>query len=90
MWHVCGLYANENDLLGQLAHLHTKLICGSSFAYKYPTTPGPDPEMSLPGGTGSQSLEPCGKNREGVGGEYERGVNPPLIRGAGGLPRKIL
>lgn len=31
---VCDLYVKENHL----AHLHTKLICGSSFAYKYPTT----------------------------------------------------
>ena len=38
-------------------------------------------------GTESQSLEPKGENREG--GEFERGVEPPLIRGggSGGLPR---
>ena len=42
--------------------------------------------MLLPGGgTESRSLEPSGESREvGGGGEYERGVEPPLIRGAWG------
>ena len=52
-------------------------------------TAGPDPEMLLPGGTGSRSLEPSGESREGGGGECERGLNPPLIRGSGASPGKF-
>ena len=50
---------------------------------------GPRDVVAGGGGTGSRSLEPSGENREGVGGEYERGVHPPLIRGAGASPGKF-
>ena len=38
------------------------------------------------GGTESRSLEPSGESREGGGG-YERGDEPPLIRGVRGPPQ---
>ena len=43
--------------------------------------PGPDPEMLLPGGTESRSLEPSVESRER--GEYERGLNPLSLGGSG-------
>ena len=67
------------------------LACNCSLKYCIQFwLPGPDPEMLLPGGTESRSLEPISS----LGEEYERGVqgggglNPPLIRGggAGGPP----
>ena len=52
-------------------------------------TTGPDPEMLLPGGTESRSLEPSGGGREVSpregGWEYERWDEPPLIRGVRGI-----
>ena len=58
------------------------------------TASGPDPEMLLPGGGGGGgggALKAEVLNRKvkaARGGEYERGVDPPLIRGAGNF-RKI-
>ena len=57
---------------------------------------GPDPEMLSQGGGGgggggalkAEVLNRAAKAARG-GGEYETGVEPPFIRGDGGLPRKI-
>ena len=48
---------------------------------------GPDPDMLLPGGTESRSLEPSGESRA-ARGESERGLNPFSLGGGGPPPEK--
>ena len=52
---------------------------------KYDSRAGPGDVVAGGGGTESRSLEPSGESREGG---YERGDEPPIIRGgSGGHPR---
>ena len=57
----------------------------SCLQYLLQAYPGPDPEMVMPGGTGSRSFEPSGESCEGGGGEYERGLNPLSLGGRGDI-----
>ena len=51
---------------------------------------GRDPQMLLPGGGGGGALKAEVLNRAAKAARgYDRGDEPPLIRGSGGLPRKI-
>ena len=75
--------AGNNRSITRRIHMCGELNCVGT---------GPDPEMLLPGGTGSRSLEPSGESLSPRGQRLESmrgGIEPPLIRGRGASPGKF-